>query len=137
MKDENFKIEFLGVCDYAFLAKGEKLSLIGLFDRIFVDKLPANHPRMFVVAIFKSSPNSLQNLDMKILDDEGKAIFSQPLEVRFSFSGVANFITDLVNFPIARTGKLEIQLISGDKVLKSSFITIEDVNKDKKNDLPN
>ena len=47
---ENVKLNFVILCDNAFVAKdSDTLNVIGIFDKIKVNKLPAIIPRFFVV----------------------------------------------------------------------------------------
>lgn len=43
-------IEFSLFCDYASLSVDGKLNLVGIFERIMTEKVPAVHPQMFVVS---------------------------------------------------------------------------------------
>lgn len=43
-------IEFALFCDYASLSVDGKLNLVGIFERIMSEKVPAMHPQMFVVS---------------------------------------------------------------------------------------
>lgn len=43
-------IEYALFCDYASLSVDGKLNLVGIFDHIFINDLPALHPQMFVVS---------------------------------------------------------------------------------------
>lgn len=49
MKSENFKLNFLHVCDYASFSEGGKLNILGIFENINASKIPYIHPQMFVV----------------------------------------------------------------------------------------
>ena len=46
----NVKLNFIIVCDNAFVAQGSNfLNIIGIFDRVSAEKFPAVHPRIIVV----------------------------------------------------------------------------------------
>jgi hypothetical protein len=45
-------VEYSLFCDYASMAVGGKLNLMGVFDRIFTKEYPVTHPQMFVVTKF-------------------------------------------------------------------------------------
>lgn len=50
MNNENIKLNFVIVCDNAFIAQGtNSLNIIGIFNRIGAPKFPAVYPRMVVV----------------------------------------------------------------------------------------
>lgn len=43
-------IEYAVFCDYASVSMDGKLNLLGIFERIISEKIPAIHPQMFVVS---------------------------------------------------------------------------------------
>ncbi len=43
-------IEYALFCDYASLSVDGKLNLVGIFERIMSEQMPAVHPQMFVVS---------------------------------------------------------------------------------------
>ena len=46
----NVKLNFVIVCDNAFIAQGtNSLNIIGIFDRIGAQKFPAVHPRIVII----------------------------------------------------------------------------------------
>ena len=45
------EIRLAALCDHALVGQDGKVSLMGIFRNISVSGLPAQHPRMFVVAI--------------------------------------------------------------------------------------
>ena len=56
---ENVKLNFVIVCDNAFIAQGSNsLNIIGVFDRIGAQQFPVMFPRLYVVTNFSGTPGS-------------------------------------------------------------------------------
>ncbi len=50
MSNENVKLNFLHICDYASFDQVGKLNILGIFENINSIKFPYQHPQFFVVA---------------------------------------------------------------------------------------
>src|SRR3989344_2684656 len=98
-------LEFLILCDYAVISKENRLSILGIFDQIFIDNLPSQHPKMFVVGILKGEANGKHSLSMQLKDPEGKNIFpNQQMQVTLGGNGNSNFLAELNNLPLSLIG---------------------------------
>ena len=81
-------IDFAVVCDYALVDQFGKLSVIGLFQHIWVQKFPTIHPRLHLVIRLKGSRTEvgqhdvqirlLNEDDEEIINGEGKVNFPEP-----------------------------------------------------------
>lgn len=120
------KAEFVLLCDYAFTAEGGKLSIIGKFETIFVQSLPANHAEMFVVGTLKGEPFSEHVVKLHIKNSSGKELLqnSPEIKVKLSSQGGGNVLNRLFNFPIESTGEYQVYLTSGKEVLGKTNLHI-------------
>ena len=50
------EIRLAALCDHALVGQDGKLSMIGIFRNITVSNLPAQHPRMYLVAVLGLDP---------------------------------------------------------------------------------
>jgi hypothetical protein len=89
-------IDFAVVCDYALVDQFGKLSVIGLFQHIWVQKFPTVHPRLHLVIRLKGSRTEVGQHDVRIrlLNEEDQEILSGDGKV---------------NFPEPAAGVLEVQ----------------------------
>jgi hypothetical protein len=81
-------IDFAVVCDYALVDQFGKLSVIGLFQHIWVQKFPTIHPRLHLVIRLRGSRTEvgqhdvqirlLNEEDEEIINGEGKVNFPEP-----------------------------------------------------------
>ena len=71
-------IDFAVVCDYALVDQFGKLSVIGLFQHIWVQKFPTIHPRLHLVLRLKGSRTEVGPHDVRIrlLNEDDEEIIS-------------------------------------------------------------
>lgn len=66
------KVQLALVCDYAIVDQAGKLSVIGIFERIWVERFPAVHPRLHLVLRLKGRRTEIGNHPIVItLSDSG------------------------------------------------------------------
>lgn len=139
----DLRLELLILCDHALTSKEGKLSIIGIFDRMFVRKIPSTFARFFVVAILIGKPDSKHNISLSIKDPQGKEVLPKTKEIAIKLGnqGRSNIITDIVNMPLSITGEFTISLSEKGKKLgekKFSAISIGASNAKKgRGNLPN
>ena len=136
---KDLKVEFVLFCDYAYTAEGGKLSIVGMFETIFVGELPASHPEMFLVVHLLGGENAEHNIKLKIIDPRRKDLVSKDtpfIKVKLSPSGTGNLLHRMLNFPVESTGKYIFSLYEGPKKIAEAKLRVIQTKK-KKDDLSN
>lgn len=73
MKNENFKLNFLHVCDYASFSEGGKLNILGVFENINASKVPYIHSQMFIVLnILIKKAGNYKKIVTRFIQDSNK-----------------------------------------------------------------
>lgn len=123
----DLKLELLLLCDYAILSKENKLSLLGIFDQIYVEKVPSQHLKMYLVGVLKGEPSSEVIIKFSIKDPQKNEILKTPeLKIRFGENGLANLINEFGNFPIKEVGSYLIEVFTSDtKLGESKFVVLQ------------
>jgi len=64
------------VCDHAIIDQHGKLSVLGIFDRIWVERFPAIHPRLHLVLRLKGRRTEIgdHTVLIQLVDDAGREI---------------------------------------------------------------
>jgi hypothetical protein len=64
------------VCDHAIIDQHGKLSVLGIFDRIWVERFPAIHPRLHLVLRLKGRRTEVgdHTVLIQLVDDTGREI---------------------------------------------------------------
>jgi hypothetical protein len=100
------------LCDHALVGQDGKLSLLGIFRNISVSDLPAQHPRMFLVAVLgvDQGPHAVV---VRLLDPEGKPGMPNPPEMAVHSSGPAqdvNVVVELNNLSFGTYGNYRFDI---------------------------
>ncbi len=93
------------LCDHALVGQDGKLSILGIFRNITVSGLPAQHPRMYLVAVLGLDPGA-HEVVVRLLGPTGAAAMSDAPKI--SVHAVAgqdvNVIVELNNLNFAAYG---------------------------------
>ncbi len=70
------KLELALVCDHALIDQGGKLSVIGIFERIWVQRFPAVHPRLHLVLRLKGRRTEIgeHRIVITLQDPDGREV---------------------------------------------------------------
>jgi hypothetical protein len=63
-------------CDYALIDQHGKLSVLGMFERIWVERFPAVHPRLHLVLRLKGRRTEIGDhpIVIRLVDDAGREV---------------------------------------------------------------
>jgi hypothetical protein len=111
-------IRLAALCDHALVGQDGKVSLLGIFRNISVSGLPAQHPRMFLVAILglEVGPHSVV---VRLLRPDGQQAMPNPPEISVHASAGqdVNVIVELNNMNFTSYGMHKFQLsVDGDAI---------------------
>ena len=105
------EIRLAALCDHALVGQDGKVSLLGIFRNISVSGLPAQHPRMFLVAILglDVGPHSVV---VKLLRPDGQQAMPNPPEISVHAAAGqdVNVIVELNNMSFTTYGMHKFQL---------------------------
>ena len=110
MSDADVRLKAL--CDHALVGQDGKVSLVGIFRNISVSALPAQHPRMFVVAVLGLEAGTHQVL-VRLQGPDGEGSLSAPPELTVRSAGSAqdvNVIVELNNLSFTAYGEHRFEL---------------------------
>lgn len=100
------------VCDHALVGQDGKLSLLGIFRNISVSDLPAQHPRMFLVAVLGLDQGQ-HAVVVRLLDPEGTPAMPHPPEMTVHSAGAGqdvNVVVELNNLSFTAYGTYQFDL---------------------------
>ena len=105
------EIRLGALCDHALVGQDGKVSLLGIFRNISVSSLPAQHPRMFLVAILglDIGPHSVV---VRLLKPDGQQAMPNPPEISVHAAAGqdVNVIVELNNMSFTTYGMHRFQL---------------------------
>jgi len=107
----NSEIRLAALCDHALVGQDGKLSMVGIFRNITVSSLPAQHPRMYLVAVLGLDPGK-HEVVVRLVRPDGTAVMSEV--PRIGVTAVAgqdvNVIVELNNLSFAAYGQHRFDL---------------------------
>jgi hypothetical protein len=71
--------------DYANIAQGDKINVMGIFRTIFAPSFPARHPSMFLVVKLGADLGEYgdeRTMTIKLLDADGNELMRYPMQIR-------------------------------------------------------
>ena len=131
---KNLSCNLLLTCDQTILSKDNKISLIGIFDQIFVPSIPTNHPKLSLVGIVIGDAYADHTLTVAITDPTGKKLFpDQNISINLGVTGRSNLVADFINLPITSAGLITFTLLSAKTELSKTILTITQITPPTKN----
>jgi hypothetical protein len=104
----------LGVlCDHALIGQDGKLSVIGIFDHIAVVRLPAQHPRFFLVCVLQGA-TSASAVEMELIAPDSRVLMHEsiPVDPEQISQGNGNLIAEITMLPLDQVGRYEFRMLS-------------------------
>jgi hypothetical protein len=114
------------LCDHALTGQDGKISAIGIFAQINVTRLPAVHPRLFIVAVLDAEPGT-HDLTLQVISPGGAPVLQRQPELHMEVpegTSTANIVADLNGLEVRELGRHEVQLREGDKLLGSAPLLV-------------
>jgi hypothetical protein len=111
------KIGYLILCD-GHAKVGGKDCILGIFNRIFVQRFPANHEQCFLAFELWTAPGK-HELKVKIVDTDGQDLVPElgPLEMQVSPVGQGSGAIQLRGLPLPKQGIFSfIIIVDGEQI---------------------
>jgi len=116
------KVKYFHLCDHAFLTRGDKVSLIGIFDRVLVNSVPTVINPFHVVAVLGSETAAKTELEATITDPDDKVVFKGKGPVAVGAGKNFNFLLGIAGFKVQKPGTYTIRFIEkGNELARLEF----------------
>lgn len=117
------RIDFAVACDYALVDQYGKLSVLGIFQHIWVAQFPTVHPRLHLVVRLKGKRTEVgqHRLAIRLVDEAGAQILSGDGTVTFNEppAGVVDIEAGTVlafDVPFRQPGRYQFQISVDDQL---------------------
>lgn len=118
-------VDFAVLADYALIDQQGKLSVLGIFQHVWVASFPAVHPRTHLVLRVRGRRTEIGEHPIRIrfVDDQGQELIGGDGTVQFGEppAGVTEVEAGAVlvfDVPLPRAGQYAFEITLGDKVLE-------------------
>jgi hypothetical protein len=124
------EVRLAALCDHALVAQDGKVSLIGIFRNISVSALPAQHPRMYLVAILGLEPGA-HVVTVELRRPDGAQAMPNPptISVQAAPGQDVNVIVELNNLSLAAFGDHSFVVVADGERLTSLPLTVSELPK--------
>lgn len=132
---KKFKLNFLHLADGATIDSLGKVSIFGIFGKIFLAKVPSKFLKFTLVGniSFAREAKSPIKVEIRVLDKKGKTLeIKPPIVLNFSIpepkmkkGGDAGFIVDIGNLEFKSFGKYEVVVYADRNKVGSKSFTVE------------
>ncbi|MFN2483493.1 MAG: hypothetical protein ABR509_00955 [Candidatus Limnocylindria bacterium] len=120
--EPRIELTTLLLCDYALTSQDGKISAVGIFSQVTVNRLPTAHPRLFIVAVLEADPGP-HELHLQVVSPSGEGVLREQPRLRISVpdgATTANIVADLKGLRLTEMGRHRIELRSGSRLLGSA-----------------
>jgi len=125
------KIDLALVCDYALIDQYGKLSVMGIFEHIWVQQFPVVHPRLHLVMRLKGRRTEIGEhpVSIRLLDEDEKEIISGNGTVTFAEppAGVVDIEAGSVlvfDVPLEKPGRYRFEITVDESITANVPLTV-------------
>lgn len=118
------EVEWALLCDYAFQDVGRKTCVIGIFDRIFTNAVPAQHHQAAFVFKVTGDPNEEVEFKVEITRPTGGTLGSMGGKIKVPPMGTVDVIANLQGLPLPDLGLYGFGLYLGGVPAKTIGVTV-------------
>lgn len=118
------RVDWTLVADYALMDNMGKLSVLGIFDRLWAPAFPSLHPVLFLVAAWAGGPSQLVGCELRVWGPAKELLVGGQQPVQLGPDGHAHGIFRLSPLPLPAAGEYVFELLAGGISVSHSTLTV-------------
>ena len=126
MTNQNLQLVYTLLCDDVRLEMGNKISLMGVFQNIMVEKLPVSLIKFAVVNHWRGAGNHQTEVRILTPDKNNAVVTSQPTGIELAPGGFTDNVSFFVNVVFPTAGTYWVQTIADTVVLEEFPLIVTD-----------
>lgn len=126
MNIPNLKLMYTLLCDDVRIEMGNKISLMGIFQNIMVEKLPVSLIKFAVINHWQGSGDHQTEIRILSPDKSNLIVTSQPTKIELAEGGFTDNVSFFVNVVFPNAGTYWIQTIANTVVLDELPLIVTD-----------
>ena len=126
MTNENLQLVYTLLCDDVRIEMGNKISLMGVFQNIMVEKLPVSLIKFAVVNHWRGEGNHRTETRILAPDKSNLIVTSQPTDLELSAGGFTDNVSFFVNVVFSKAGTYWIQTLANSIVQEEFPLIVTD-----------
>ncbi len=126
MKTETLKLSYTLLCDDVRLEMGNKLSIMGVFQSIMVERLPVSLIKFAVVNHWQGEGSHQTEVRIVSPDKTKVIVTSQPTQIELVTGGFTDNVSFFVNVVFSTSGTYWVQTFANTVLLEELPLQITD-----------
>ena len=126
MNTENLNLIYTLLCDDVRLEMGNKVSLMGVFQNIMVEKLPVSLIKFAVVNHWRGAGFHQTEVRIVSPDKKNLVVTSQPTPIELAPGGFTDNVSFFVNVVFSTPGTYWVQTLADQELLQEFPLIITD-----------
>lgn len=126
MTTETLKLVYTLLCDDVRLEMGNKISLMGVFQNIMVEKLPISLIKFAVVNHWQGEGTHQTEVRIMTPDKNNLIVTSQPTQIELATGGFTDNVSFFVNVTFSTPGTYWVQTLANAVLLEEFPLIITD-----------
>ena len=126
MQTENLQLIYTLLCDDVRIEMGNKISLMGIFQNIMVEKLPVSLIKFAVINHWQGEGNHQTEVRIMSPDKKNMVVTSQPTPIELAIGGYTDNVSFFVNVVFPDAGTYWVQTLADSMVLDELPLIVTD-----------
>ncbi|MGI8812213.1 MAG: DUF6941 family protein [Pyrinomonadaceae bacterium] len=126
MQSANLQLIYTLLCDDVRIEMGNKISLMGIFQNIMVDKLPISLIKFAVINHWKGEGNHQTEVRILSPDKINMVVTSQPTPIELAAGGFTDNVSFFVNVVFPSAGTYWVQTLANTVLLEEFPLIVTD-----------
>ena len=126
MTTENLRLLYTLLCDDVRIEMGNKISLMGIFQNIMVEKLPVSLIKFAVVNHWSGAGNHQTEVRILSPDRTNLVVTSQPTHIELPPGGFTDNVSFFVNVVFPSAGTYWVQTLADARILQEFPLIVTD-----------
>jgi len=126
MTTDNLQLLYTLLCDDVRIEMGNKISLMGIFQNIMVEKLPVSLIKFAVINHWRGEGNHQTEVRIMSPDKQNLVVTSQPTSIELALGGYTDNVSFFVNVVFPSAGTYWVQTLANTVVLDELPLIVTD-----------
>lgn len=126
MIEQNLQLVYTLLCDDVRLEMGNKISMMGVFQNIMVEKLPVSIIKFAVINHWRGEGDHSTEVRILSPDKDNLVVTSQPTQLELSTGGFTDNVSFFVNVVFPSAGTYWIQTLADSVLLDELPLIVTD-----------
>ena len=128
MQTETLKLVYTLLCDDVRIEMGNKISLMGIFQNIMVERLPVSLIKFAVINHWRGQGNHQTEVRILSPDKVNLVVTSQPTSIELAPGGFTDNVSFFVNVVFPSAGTYWVQTLADAVILEEFPLIVTDSN---------